>query len=162
MGGEVTSTLFGMQSAGFPNLFFISGPQAGATGGFNFTVGAESHGEYTMNMIEYMRENKLDVCDADAEAENAWVDHCAEADLSSAALRDCLTYYNGEGTAKPGSLAYYGSLWARQAKAMETGLKAGGWEALRVQVGNLKDLKPLHFKATGYTWDSERPPASKL
>ena len=29
-------------------------------------------------------------------------------DLLSAPLRDCLSYYNGDGTAKPGSLAYYG------------------------------------------------------
>ena len=29
-------------------------------------------------------------------------------DLATAQLRDCISYYNGEGNAAPGSLAYYG------------------------------------------------------
>ena len=32
----------------------------------------------------------------------------AQADIATAPLRDCLSYYNGHGEAKPGSLAYYG------------------------------------------------------
>ena len=34
--------------------------------------------------------------------------HCREADIRTPPLRDCLSYYNGDGTAEPGSLAYYG------------------------------------------------------
>jgi hypothetical protein len=30
------------------------------------------------------------------------------ADIATAPLRDCLSYYNGHGDAEPGSLAYYG------------------------------------------------------
>ena len=30
------------------------------------------------------------------------------ADLNTRPLRDCISYYNGEGNAEPGSLAYYG------------------------------------------------------
>ena len=37
-----------------------------------------------------------------------WAQHCAEADIATAPLRDCLSYYNGHGEAEPGSLAYYG------------------------------------------------------
>ena len=29
-------------------------------------------------------------------------------DIATAPLRDCISYYNGEGDAEPGSLAYYG------------------------------------------------------
>jgi hypothetical protein len=32
----------------------------------------------------------------------------AKVDLETAPLRDCISYYNGEGNAAPGSLAYYG------------------------------------------------------
>ena len=31
-----------------------------------------------------------------------------QSDIATAPLRDCLSYYNGEGNAQPGSLAYYG------------------------------------------------------
>jgi len=36
------------------------------------------------------------------------VEHCREVDIATAPLRDCISYYNGEGKASPGSLAYYG------------------------------------------------------
>ena len=42
------------------------------------------------------------------EAEDAYAEHCREADIATAPLRDCLSYYNGHGEAEPGSLAYYG------------------------------------------------------
>jgi hypothetical protein len=46
--------------------------------------------------------------DVTPDAEDEYARHCAEMDLLSAPLRDCLSYYNGDGKAKPGSLAYYG------------------------------------------------------
>ena len=42
------------------------------------------------------------------EPEEAYAQHCRDADLMTRPLRDCLSYYNGEGNAEPGSLAYYG------------------------------------------------------
>ena len=42
------------------------------------------------------------------EPEDAYAEHCREADIATAPLRDCLSYYNGHGDAEPGSLAYYG------------------------------------------------------
>ena len=45
------------------------------------------------------------MCSSDLEA---YAHHCREADLMTAPLRDCLSYYNGDGKAEPGSLAYYG------------------------------------------------------
>jgi cyclohexanone monooxygenase len=46
--------------------------------------------------------------DVKLEPELEYAQHCREADLRTAAFRDCLSYYNGDGTAEPGSLAYYG------------------------------------------------------
>ncbi|MEQ9123522.1 MAG: hypothetical protein RIM80_13280, partial [Alphaproteobacteria bacterium] len=40
--------------------------------------------------------------------EDAYAAHCREADIRTQPLRDCISYYNGEGNAAPGSLAYYG------------------------------------------------------
>ena len=41
-------------------------------------------------------------------SEDAYAEHCRQTDIATAPLRDCLTYYNGDGHAEPGSLAYYG------------------------------------------------------
>ena len=55
-----------------------------------------------------MRERGARIVDVKPETEAAYADHCRQADIDTAPLRDCLTYYNGDGSAEPGSLAYYG------------------------------------------------------
>ena len=40
--------------------------------------------------------------------EEKYAEHCRQADIATAPLRDCISYYNGHGEAEPGSLAYYG------------------------------------------------------
>lgn len=100
-------TFLGIHSRGFPNLFIMSGPQGGG-GQFNFIVGLESHTDYVTWMLETMRARGAAVVDVKAGPEDAYASHCREADLLTRPLRDCLSYYNGEGDAEPGSLAYYG------------------------------------------------------
>ena len=71
-------------------------------------------------MLTVLRERGVNVVDVRCEPEEAYALHCREADRASARLRDCLSYYNGEGNAEPGSLAYYGGgawhRWRRQAQ----------------------------------------------
>jgi len=100
-------TFLGLHSHGFPNLFIMSGPQGGG-GQFNFTRGIESHTDYVVWMLETMRARNARIVDIREEPEIAYARHCRDVDLASQPLRDCLSYYNGEGTAEPGSLAYYG------------------------------------------------------
>ena len=100
-------TFLGIHSQGFPNLLIMSGPQGGG-GQFNFIMGLESHTDYVVWMLTEMRARGAAVVDIDQAPEEAYAQHCREADLMSAPLRDCLSYYNGEGNAEPGSLAYYG------------------------------------------------------
>ncbi len=104
---EGVKTFLGLHSNGFPNLFIMSGPQSGG-GQFNFTRGVESHTDYVVWMLSTLRDRGDGVVDIEKEPENAYAAHCREADLASAPLRDCLSYYNGDGAAEPGSLAYYG------------------------------------------------------
>ncbi|MEM9653458.1 MAG: NAD(P)/FAD-dependent oxidoreductase [Actinomycetota bacterium] len=104
---EGTKTFLGIHSNGFPNLFIVSGPQGGG-GSFNFTDAIEQHGDYIVWMLEMMRDNGHAVVDVESEPEEAYADHCRKADVATAPLRDCISYYNGEGNAEPGSLAYYG------------------------------------------------------
>lgn len=104
---EGTRTFLGLHSQGFPNLFIISGPQGGG-GQFNFTRTIESHTDYVVWMLRIMRERGAATIDVTKDSEAAYAAHCRDADVRTAAFRDCLSYYNGEGNAEPGSLAYYG------------------------------------------------------
>ena len=104
---EGVRTFLGLHSHGFPNLFIMSGPQGGG-GQFNFTRGIEAHTDYVIWMLKTLRERGASVIDIRKQAEVAYAEHCREADIRTAPLRDCLSYYNGDGNAEPGSLAYYG------------------------------------------------------
>lgn len=120
---EGVRTFLGIHSHGFPNLLIMSGPQGGG-GQFNFIMGLESHTDYVVWMLTEMRARGATVVDIQKAPEDAYAQHCREADLMSAALRDCLSYYNGEGNAEPGSLAYYGGpqKWhALRREAQDTG-----------------------------------------
>lgn len=116
-----TRTYLGLHSNGFPNLFIITGPQGGG-GSFNFTDAIEAHVEYVTWMLSLMRERGHRLVEVTAESEQAYATHCAEMDSVTAPLRNCLSYYNGEGGARPGSLAYYGgNAWhLYRSRAQET------------------------------------------
>jgi len=118
-----TSTFLGLHSNGFPNLFIVSGPQGGG-GSFNFTNAIEEHADYIAWMLTTMRENSYDVVDVKPAPEAAYTEHCKIADINTAPLRDCVSYYNGDGEAEPGSLAYYGG---------------GRWHKFRVQAQETLD-----------------------
>ena len=102
-----TKTFLGLHSHGFPNLFIISGPQGGG-GQFNFTRVIDAHADYVVWMLEKLEERGAETVDIKQDAENAYAEHCREADINTQPLRDCISYYNGHGDGEPGSLAYYG------------------------------------------------------
>jgi hypothetical protein len=71
-------------------------------------------------MLTTMRDQGIAVVDVDQASEDAYAEHCRQADIGTAPLRDCISYYNGHGEAAPGSLAYYGGgnwhKWRRRAQ----------------------------------------------
>ena len=129
-------TFLGLHSQGFPNLFILSGPQGGG-GQFNFTRGIEGHTDYVVWMLRTARARGAAIVDIRKEAEDSYAAHCREADLRTRPLRDCLSYYNGDGAAEPGSLAYYGG--------------PQKWHALRAAAQ--ESLEPYVFE-TGTGWGS--------
>ncbi|MFN0091713.1 MAG: flavin-containing monooxygenase [Acidimicrobiales bacterium] len=104
---EGTKTFLGLHTRGFPNLFIMTGPQGGG-GSFNFTDVIDAHADYVSWLLTTMREKGHDIVDVEEAPEDEYAQHCREADLATAPLRDCISYYNGHGEAEPGSLAYYG------------------------------------------------------
>ena len=77
-------------------------------GSFNFTDVIHAHADYLVWMMQTMRERGASVVDVRREPEDKYAEHCRVVDIATAPLRDCISYYNGEGNAAPGSLAYYG------------------------------------------------------
>ena len=86
-------TYLGLCSAGFPNLFTISGP--GSPSVFtNMVTSIEQHVEYIGDIIAYMTDNKLATIEASQEAETQWVAHVNEV-ASYTLLNSCNSWYLG-------------------------------------------------------------------
>ncbi|MEM6485173.1 MAG: NAD(P)/FAD-dependent oxidoreductase [Pseudomonadota bacterium] len=104
---EGTKTYLGVHSQGFPNLFIVMGPQSGGYG-FNLMDGIHAQTDHILWVLQTMRDRGSDIVDVHKEYEEQYVQHCADMDIATKPLRDCLSYYDGYGKAKPGSLGYYG------------------------------------------------------
>ena len=70
-------TLFGLQVHGFPNLFFLNGPQSGS-GASNFPRGIEEICNWTTRMLDHARNVGANRIEAKAEAEEWWQEHVRE------------------------------------------------------------------------------------
>ncbi|MGE0732984.1 MAG: flavin-containing monooxygenase, partial [Acidimicrobiia bacterium] len=116
-----TRTFLGLHTAGFPNLFMLVGPQSGG-GKFNFIETIEEQTDYVVWLLSTMRDNGHQVVDVSEDEEADWARHCAEADVATAPLRDCVGNFNGYGRTEPGALGYYGGRESerRRAWAQET------------------------------------------
>lgn len=67
----------GIMSAGFPNMFTITGPGSPSTLG-NMVVSIEQHIEWVADLLVYMRENQLTKVEADAKSEADWAEHVTD------------------------------------------------------------------------------------
>jgi cation diffusion facilitator CzcD-associated flavoprotein CzcO len=70
-------TYLGVMTAGFPNLFIITGPGSPSVLS-NMTVSIEQHVEWISDCIKYMREQNFIDIEPTVEAEDAWVAHVNE------------------------------------------------------------------------------------
>ncbi len=64
----------GVASAGFPNLFMITGPGSPSVLS-NMMTSIEQHVDWIADYLRYVRENGLAEVEAQVEAEDTWVDH---------------------------------------------------------------------------------------
>ena len=70
-------TYLGLMSAGFPNLFMITGPGSPSVLS-NMPVSIEQHVEFITDAIVKMRDEGLELMEADPQAETEWVVHVNE------------------------------------------------------------------------------------
>ena len=75
-------TYLGIQIAGFPNLFTITGPGSPSVLS-NMIVSIEQHVDWISDCLTYLREHELQTIEATVTAEDQWVDHVNQvADLT--------------------------------------------------------------------------------
>ncbi len=74
---EGPKTYLGLMSAGFPNLFIITGPGSPSVLS-NMIVSIEQHVDWITDCIGYMRAQDLDTMEAKPDAEDKWVAHVNE------------------------------------------------------------------------------------
>ena len=67
-------TYLGVQTAGFPNLITLAGPQS-ASVGTNFPRSIEDMVDWTTGLIDHMRQHGLTRVDPTEAAEAAWTEH---------------------------------------------------------------------------------------
>lgn len=67
-------TYLGLQVAGFPNLFTITGPGSPSVLS-NMIVSIEQHVDWIFDCVSYLREHEITTIEASREAEDRWVDH---------------------------------------------------------------------------------------
>lgn len=69
--GANTKTNLGLSTAGFPNLFMITGPESPSVTA-NMPMAIEQHVDWITDCIQYLEENNIATIEATAEAENEW------------------------------------------------------------------------------------------
>jgi cyclohexanone monooxygenase len=70
-------TYLGLMSAGFPNLFIITGPGSPSVLS-NMIVSIEQHVDWIADCVDWMRDHRLEVMEAEQGAEEKWVAHVNE------------------------------------------------------------------------------------
>ena len=86
-------TLLGLATAGFPNLFLVTGPGSPSVLS-NMIPSIEQHVEWISDCLDYLRNMGSSEIEAELSAENSWVDHVNE--VASKTLRyKCSSWYLG-------------------------------------------------------------------
>jgi cation diffusion facilitator CzcD-associated flavoprotein CzcO len=67
-------TYLGLQTAGFPNLITIAGPQGGSVA-TNFPRGIEEAVEWNTELLKYLRKHNYNRIEPKADAEDEWTAH---------------------------------------------------------------------------------------
>jgi cyclohexanone monooxygenase len=70
-------TFLGIMTAGFPNLFIVTGPGSPSVLA-NMVLAIEQHGDWIANCLTYLREQQFATIEANQRAENEWVAHVNE------------------------------------------------------------------------------------
>ena len=125
-------TYLGLQIAGFPNFFTITGPGSPSVLN-NMVLGIEHHVDWIGDCLAYLRDNGCSAIEATPEAQDQWVEHVAS--LVTGTIRAseaCNSWYLGANV--PGKprvyMAYVGGQPLYRERCTE--IVAAGYEGFRL------------------------------
>jgi cyclohexanone monooxygenase len=121
-------TYLGLQVAGFPNLFTITGPGSPSVLS-NMIVSIEQHVDWITDCISHMDEHQLRAIEPTADAEQGWIEHVNEAaNGTMLTAPSCNSWYLGANI--PGKprifMPYVGGVGAYRERCAE--IAANGYE----------------------------------
>lgn len=90
---EGPRTYLGLMCAGFPNLFLITGPQSPSIL-TNVVMAIEQHVDWIARCLGHMQVAKINVAEAQLQAEDDWVDHVGEV-ASKTLFASANSWYTG-------------------------------------------------------------------
>src|SRR6185369_10930671 len=118
----------GIATAGFPNLFFPTGPGSPSVLA-NMSIQNEYHVEWIAGCLAYMQQHGYDTIEATGEAEARWTAHVAEVSerILRRQVKNYMVHVNDDGSRV--FMPYIGGMdrFARQADAVA----AKGYEGFR-------------------------------
>lgn len=122
----------GLQIAGFPNLFTVTGPGSPSVLS-NMLVSIEQHCDWITDCIHHLNSNGLNTIEAEQQAEDQWVKHVFEvADGTMLTAPSCSSWYLGVNI--PGKprvfMPYVGGVGNYRAKC--SSVAANGYEGFRL------------------------------
>lgn len=98
--GANTKTNLGLTTAGFPNLFIITGPESPSVSG-NMPIAIEQHVDWITDCINYLEENDIQTIEATTEAENTWSKHVSDMANETLFVKTKSWYTGGNIDGKP-------------------------------------------------------------
>lgn len=103
---EGPKSYLGLQVAGFPNFFTITGPGSPSVL-CNMVVAIEQHVDWIGRCLEYLRDRGIETIEATEEAQEAWVEHAASLAAKSVVRTapNCSSWYLGANV--PGKTRVY-------------------------------------------------------
>lgn len=93
-------TYLGVGTAGFPNLFIVTGPGSPSVIS-NVVVSIEQHIEFISDLVEWLTKNDQSVVEADPAAEDAWVQHVNDVAAATLFIKGNSWYLGANVPGKP-------------------------------------------------------------
>jgi cation diffusion facilitator CzcD-associated flavoprotein CzcO len=122
-------TVFGIHSAGYPNLFIMGGYQASFQ--FNLTFMLQTQGQHIAECIKYVRDSNYTTIDAAPETEEWWVQEVIRHRGKTNRNAECTPgYYNFEG----------------ESNRRQDGNYNGGMKQYVEHLANVQKDLPQHFR----------------
>ncbi|MFY0611022.1 MAG: NAD(P)/FAD-dependent oxidoreductase [Hyphomicrobiaceae bacterium] len=122
-------TYLGMMSAGFPNLFMVTGPQSPSVLS-NMMVSIEQHVDWMTDCIAHMESSGHATIEASRDAQDAWIEHSAEVAYSTLYPKAASWYMGANIPGKPRVfLPYIGGVGRYREKCTE--IANAGYEGFR-------------------------------